>query len=174
MKSRVLGAAATLVLCVGCACTTTTTSPTPTSAVTQAPQATSSTQPTASAATSVSASDLIAIAKQIYPYSSQFNYYTVCGVNGDLSQCPVTERLKAFLTQRQTTLCGCQNPASSLDVTADATSNGGVAHVLFGPQPTGRKFDLIIVSQGGRLLVDDQLCTGGGPSTSIYVRTGNC
>ncbi len=86
----------------------------------------------------------------------------------------MTERLKTYLTQKQTTLCGCQNPAPSLDVTADPTTTGGVAHVVLGFQPTPLRFDLVIVRADGRLLVDDQLCTAGGPATSIYVRVGSC
>jgi hypothetical protein len=129
--------------------------------------------PTAATATA-SPSELVAVAKAIYPYSSQFNYYVVCGQNGNLSECPITERLKTYLTEKQTTLCGCQNPAPSLDITATPTSTGGVAHVVLGYQPTPLRFDLVIIRAGGHLLVDDQLCTGGGASTSIYVRSGGC
>jgi hypothetical protein len=135
--------------------------------------ATTSSAPTTSAA-SASAADLVAVAKLIYPYDAQYGYYTVCGANGDLSRCPVTDRLKAYLTQKQMTLCGCQNPAPSMDATATSTGPGGVAHVTLGYQPTPVRFDLIIVRDGGRLLVDDQQCTGVGPSSSIYTRTAGC
>ena len=136
--------------------------------------ATATATATASAAATVTAAELIAVAKAIYPYLPQYGYYSVCGVNvAELVNCPVTQRLKTFLTQKQITLCGCQNPALSLELTADPAGTGGVAHVLYGGA-TGRHFDLIIVRSGGALLVDDQECTGGGPATSIYVRTDNC
>jgi hypothetical protein len=34
--------------------------------------------------------------------------------------------------------------------------------------------DLVIVQTAGKLLVDDEICTGGGPSTSIYVTAAPC
>ena len=143
------------------------------STVASTPQPGASAVSSQPAAASASASDLIAVAKLIYPYVAQYGYYSVCGVNGDLSQCPVTDRLKAFLTQKQTTLCSCQNPAPSMDATATPTGPGGVAHVVLGYQ-TPMRFDLVIVRDAGRLLVDDQLCTGAGASSSIYARTGGC
>jgi hypothetical protein len=60
-----------------------------------------------------------------------------------------------------------------MDATATPAGPGGVAHVVLGYQ-TPLRFDLVIVRDAGRLLVDDQLCTGGGASSSIYVRTGGC
>jgi hypothetical protein len=138
---------------------------------TSTPQA--SATATAPVAATASASELIAVAKAVYPYSAQYGYYTVCGQDGDLSQCPMTDRLKAFLTRTQTTLCGCQNPAPSMDVAAAPTGTGGVAHVELGYQSPLR-FELVIVRDGTRLLVDDQLCTGSGASSSIYVRSGGC
>jgi hypothetical protein len=121
-------------------------------------------------------SDLVAIALKIFPFVADEDHrgYTVCGLNGDLSPCPVTDRLKAHLTQAKITLCECTNLASSLDVTATPTHAGGVAHVLlrFGARET--RLDLVIVRSSGRFLVDDEVCAGGAPSTSIYVRTDGC
>ena len=135
--------------------------------------ATSTPQAAATATATASASELIAVAKVVYPYSAQYGYYTVCGLDGDLSQCPMTDRLKAFLTRTETTLCGCQNPAPSMDAAATPTGSGGVAHVVLGYQSPLR-FDLVIVREGTRLLVDDQLCTGSGASSSIYIRSRGC
>jgi hypothetical protein len=115
----------------------------------------------------------VAVAKAIFPYFPQYSYYSVCGANNDLSQCPVTDRLKTRLMQANLTLCRCQNPALSFDATAAPTQTGGVAHVILGDQlPV--KMDLVIVQTAGKLLVDDEICTGGGPSTSIYVTDAPC
>jgi hypothetical protein len=115
----------------------------------------------------------VAVAKAIFPYFPQYSYYSVCGANNDLSQCPVTDRLKTRLMQANLTLCRCQNPALSFDATAAPTQTGGVAHVILGDQlPV--KMDLLIVQTAGKLLVDDEICTGGAPSTSIYVTAAPC
>jgi hypothetical protein len=121
-------------------------------------------------------SDLVAVTLKVFPFIADEDHrgYTVCGLSGDLSPCPLTDRLKQRLTQAKITLCPCQNPASSLDVTATPTQTGGVAHVLLGFGARQIRLDLVIVQSGGQLLVDDEICTGGGPSTSIYVRTGGC
>jgi hypothetical protein len=120
------------------------------------------------------AQDLVAVAKVTFPYVAQYKYYAVCGLTGDMSQCPYTERLKARLAAAKITLCPCQNPASSLDVTATPTQTGGIAHVVLGYGAAPIKLDLVIVRSGGLLLVDDELCTGAAGSTSIYVRSGPC
>jgi hypothetical protein len=182
MKSRLLTTiVAATVVYAGCATAPTSSATRPsglaraTPSVTQPTSSAALSTPSAAAATAmVSPSELVAVAKAIYLYSSQFNYYLVCGQNGNLSECPVTDRLNTYLTQKQITLCGCQNPAPSLDVTATPTSTGGVAHAVLGYQPTPLRFDLVIIRAGAKLLVDDQLCMGGGASTSIYVRSGEC
>jgi hypothetical protein len=135
---------------------------------------TASASPSASPSPSVAPADLVAVAKATFPYVAQYNYYAVCGVTGDTSQCPFTDRLKTRLAAARITLCPCQNPASSLDVTATPTQTGGIAHLVLGYGSAPIKLDLVIVNAGGKLLVDDELCTGGGASTSIYVRTGGC
>ncbi len=120
------------------------------------------------------AQDLVAVARVTFPYVAQYKYYAVCGLTGDTSQCPYTERLKSRLAAAKVTLCPCQNPASSLDVTATPTQTGGIAHVVLGYGAAPIKLDLVIVRSGGQLLVDDELCTGAAGSTSIYVRSGPC
>jgi hypothetical protein len=109
----------------------------------------------------------------IFPYSPQYYYYSVCGANNDLSQCPVTDRLKTRLMQANLTLCRCQNPSLAFDVNAMPTQTGGVAHVILGTNFPA-KMDLVIVQTAGKLLVDDEICTGGGASTSIFVTAAPC
>ncbi|TMD09672.1 MAG: hypothetical protein E6J01_01205 [Chloroflexi bacterium] len=136
------------------------------------PASESSLSPTTSR--SVAPADLVAVAKRTFPLIPQFGYYAVCGSDGNTSRCPYTARLKARLAQPGITLCPCPNPEFSMDVTATPSQTGGVAHVVLGSGPQAIKVDLVIIQTGGKLLVDDELCTGGGPSTSIYVRGGYC
>jgi hypothetical protein len=77
----------------------------------------------------------------------------------------MTDRLKAHLTAQRMTLCRCQNPSDTREITAESSHTGGVAHIKMGRIG----FDLIIVNVAGKLLVDDEYCLGKGPSTSIYV-----
>ena len=114
------------------------------------------------------------MAKVTFPYVAQYKYYAVCGLTGDTAPCPFTERLKARLAAANITLCPCQNPAPSLDVTATPTQTGGIAHVMLGYGAAPVKLDLVIVRSGGQYLVDDELCTGAGASTSIYHGNGPC
>jgi len=130
MKLRfIVPAIATGILLAACGETSTTSSPSP------------SPPP-------VVAQDLVAVAKVTFPYIAQYNYYAVCGLTGDPSQCPYTERLKARLAAAKLTLCRCQNPASSLDVTASPTQTGGIAHVVLGYGSSPVKLDLVIVRSG--------------------------
>jgi len=155
--------------------TTTTTSPAPPS--TPGPSAVPSVVPSAPpAAPSVSAADLDAMARRIFPGSHPAG----CG---ELAACPLTDRLRARVEQLSHTppgqpgpvvqFCRCQNGASGMKVTSEVTGPGGIAHVelVYGPTFTS-KIDLIIVrGPDSRLLLDDTRCTGGGASTSIYAAT---
>jgi hypothetical protein len=133
-----------------------------------------STSPSA-VARPVTEADLVGVAKQVFVSSARFyGFYVACVANNQVPPCPITSRLKARLTQAKITLCQCEYPAPSLEVTATPTASGGIAHVVLGYQPNPIKMDLVIVQDSGKLLVDDELCTDGGPSTSIYVRTGGC
>jgi hypothetical protein len=49
-------------------------------------------------------------------------------------------------------------------MTAETSITGGVAHVTLG----SIRVDLVMVDEGGNLLVDDTQCTGRGAATSIY------
>jgi hypothetical protein len=109
--------------------------------------------------------DVVAVAQQVYP--KQDGYYGVCGNNGDPTNCPYSERLKARLTEtKETLLRGAQNPSTTFAASAELLSpSTGIAHVaLF----QGRmNFDLWVTRQGDRLVVDDQICSGR-KETSIY------
>jgi hypothetical protein len=97
--------------------------------------------------------------------------YSVCGLSGDTSKCPFTERLKTRLLQARANLCRCQNPSSDRIIGADATLVGWTAHVrMFGHWTV----DLLLVRDNGELLVDDEVCAGAAPSTSIYSSLAPC
>jgi hypothetical protein len=97
----------------------------------------------------------------------------------DRANCPVTDRLAARLDELTAPraegpgpsppLCRCQNGPNSISVRTEVTASGGIAHVTLDYGAVlGNNIDLIIVVSGGRLLVDDTQCTGGGSSTSVY------
>lgn len=109
------------------------------------------------------------VADDTFPYVG--HSYSVCGLNGDTSKCPFTERLKTRLQQARATLCRCQNPWNDRTIGADATLVGWTAHVRMGG---AWKFDLLLVRENGQLLVDDEVCAGAGPSTSIFASVAPC
>lgn len=112
------------------------------------------------------------VGERIYPQAAQFVFYGVCGSNGDLSTCPLTERLAQHLKASGLTLCRCQNPSETRSITVEPKDSGGITRVsLFGGKVS---FDLHVVNVDGRLLVDDQTCTGKGVETSIYTSAAPC
>lgn len=131
-------------------------------------------EPSASAVTvtvpastgAVTTEQVVAVAEQTFPQIQPFGYYAPCGLNGQLTGCPYTERLRARLTTLKETLMRAQNPSDSREITAELVSpDAGIAHVkLFG----GREvLDLFVVRSGSTVLVDDEICAGQ-KSTSIY------
>jgi hypothetical protein len=57
-------------------------------------------------------------------------------------------------------------------MSAEVTDFGGVIHVaLFNGSVN---FDLRVLNQNGRLLVDDQTCMGRGPESSVYQTLALC
>ncbi len=131
-------------------------------------------------ATPVSTGDLISVAEQIYPF--QAGRYVTCdwGYGGSkrYSHCPVTARLRDRLLtvfsgyiSGPEPLGGGQDPEWPTEsITGEPSGAGGVAHVVLtkSASPPNR-YDLVIVSSGGKLLVDDIYCTGADPaSSSIY------
>lgn len=117
-------------------------------------------------------SNLISVGEQVFPFQAEFGYYGVCGVDGKLSNCPYTDRLRQRLTQESATLCRCQNPSPSRTISVQVTGSGGVVTVTL--QDGRVSYDLHVVSEGGRLLVDDETCHGQGPGTSIYQMIAPC
>ena len=168
-----------LVMCVlaGCAVgsgsDTQTGGVSPTPATTPAP--TTTPNPTASATPfatptpePVSAAQIAAVAKEF------FTGDMTCHDSPIFADCPITTRLAARIVQvmkEQSSYptgggdvwCRCQQ-YFKVATTAEITQGGGIAHVTSGPL----RMDFIMVTQGGKLLVDDTQCTGGGASTSIY------
>ena len=117
--------------------------------------------------------DVEAVARQVFAGE----YPVGCRTNDPA--CPITQRLaaKVFAVPSPNAVgpgpfspfCRCQNPGSrSMTVTGELTDSGGVAHVALYPDVHPIKLDLIMVSQSGKLLVDDMQCTGKGASTSVY------
>jgi hypothetical protein len=116
--------------------------------------------------------EIVALAETVFPNEAQYGYYGVCGVDGNVSLCPYTDRLKARLTELRATLTRAQNPSLTREITAEILSpNAGIAHVrLF----QGREqLDLWVVRRGDALLVDDEICAGR-KDTSIYATFVPC
>jgi hypothetical protein len=121
---------------------------------------------------SVTTQQVAALAEQVFPKATQNGFYVVCGLDGNVSACPYTDRLKARLTDLRQTLIRAQNPSDTREITAEIMSpNVGIAHVkLF----RGRQaLDLWVVQQGQALLVDDEICAGR-KETSIYATFVAC
>ena len=121
---------------------------------------------------SMTKQQIVALAETVFPKEAQYGYYGVCGVDGNVSLCPYTDRLKARLTELRVTLTRAQNPSLTREITAEILSpNAGVAHVrLF----QGREqLDLWVVRRGEALLVDDEICAGR-KDTSIYATFVPC
>ncbi|HUZ02437.1 MAG TPA: hypothetical protein VMU89_18985 [Thermomicrobiaceae bacterium] len=147
------------------------TSPPATTVPTPIATAGGATSPASPATGTVSVAALVAIGEQLFPATPDGAAYIECSNGGNVyANCPITDRLQQRLQQAMVTLCRCQNPAQTRTVAADATATGGVIHVSLGSQ----RFDLVAVQVGGRLLVDDQRCQGGGASTSIYSDIAPC
>jgi hypothetical protein len=85
------------------------------------------------------------------------------------SLCPISPRLKAYLQQpgHMRALCRvCTQGSPTRTMTAEPTPTGGIVHVSL--YAGLLRLDLIVVKVNGQQLVDDSVCTGGGPETSIY------
>lgn len=108
---------------------------------------------------------VVAVAEKVFPKVDALGYYVACGFDGNLAGCPYTERLKTRLTELGYPLGRSQNPFDTREIVAEVTPSGAVAHVAL---DGGRlRLDLAMVSQDGRVLVDDETCAGRS-GTSIY------
>jgi predicted small secreted protein len=121
---------------------------------------------------SVTTQQIAALAEQVFPKAARHPFYVVCGLDGNVSGCPYTDRLKARLTDLRQTLARAQNPSDTREITAEIMSpDAGIAHVkLFGGRQT---LDLWVVKQGQALLIDDEICAGR-KETSIYAKFVAC
>ncbi len=127
-----------------------------------------------------SVDQLVAIGQAMYPQVKSDlpgDTYGVCG--GGHAACPVTARLQKRFDEvanspdfNANPICRCQNGSDSRSISVEAKGSGGTVHVsLFRGSVN---FDLIVINDGGKLLVDDQMCTDGGPETSIYKSPQPC
>lgn len=135
-------------------------------------QSTAGPAATPSPSGSVTTQQIAALAEQVFPKLAQDGRYGVCGLDGNVSACPYTDRLKARLTELRQTLARAQNPSDTRVVTAEIMSpDAGIAHVkLFGGRQT---VDLWVVQRNHALLVDDSVCAGR-KETSIYATFVAC
>ena len=112
---------------------------------------------------------LEAVGAQVFPKDPQHGYYVECvnlpekGVappgGNDYSACPLTDRLRARLVQKQTHLCPCElNPSTTREINAQPRSGGGRLTVVL--YQGHAQIELIVVSVAGKLLVDRQPAKG--------------
>ena len=68
---------------------------------------------------------------------------------------------------------GCQDPEWPNElITTETTQTGAIAHVVFIDGSNVFKTDLVIITSGAQLLVDDIYCTGQDPSTTDAYASG--
>jgi uncharacterized protein YvpB len=112
---------------------------------------------------------LEAVGGKVFPKDQQHAYYVECvnlpenGVapasGNDYSACPLTDRMRARLVQRQTHLCPCEvNPSTTREINAQPRPGGGRLNVIL--YEGHAQIELIVVSVGGKLLVNDQPAKG--------------
>ncbi|TMD87786.1 MAG: hypothetical protein E6I78_01895, partial [Chloroflexi bacterium] len=112
---------------------------------------------------------LEAVGAQVFPKDPQHPYYVECvnlpekGVappgGNDYSACPLTDRLRARLVQKQTHLCPCElNPSTTREINAQPRLGGGRLTVVL--YQGHAQIELIVVSVAGKLLVDRQPAKG--------------
>lgn len=160
--------------------------PTPSPSSTPLPTPSPTAAPTPTPLPAATVAQLVAVAEAVYPAcagssacAAAGTKYTTCdSARPSLlgPRCPLTARLSSALqaaisgvTSAPDPLGGGQDPEWATEsITADVTGTGGVAHVAlgFGPGTTSERHDLLIVLDGGRLLVDDIYCTGSSPATT--------
>lgn len=164
-----------------------------TSAPTVAPTTSQAATPTPTPATTAAATvdQLTAVAVKVYtactPATCAGNaMFTTCaaGASGSdvFASCPLTSRLVAQLQQdvagvpsAPDPLGGGQDPAwATRTATATPSATGGIVHVTlgFGPGSIMDRLDLVVVIQGGQLLVDDLYCTGTDPNGNDAFASG--
>jgi uncharacterized protein YvpB len=118
---------------------------------------------------SPSVAALEAVGAQVFPKDPKHAYYVEC-VNlpesgtapqsgNDYSACPLTDRLRARLIQKQTHLCPCElNPSTTREINAQPRAGGGRLTVVL--YQGHAQIELVVVSVAGKLLVDRQPAKG--------------
>src|SRR5882762_5059866 len=112
---------------------------------------------------------LEAVGAQVFPKDPTHPYYVECvnlpenGVapprGNDYNACPLTDRLRARLVQKQTHLCPCElNPSTTREINAQPRPGGGRLTVML--YQGHAQIELIVVSIAGKLLVDRQPAKG--------------
>jgi uncharacterized protein YvpB len=112
---------------------------------------------------------LEAVGGQVFPKDPQNAYYVECvnfaekgvtpATGNDYSACPLTGPMRARLVEKQTHLCPCEvNPSTTREINAQPRPGGGRLTVLLYEGHT--QIELIVVSVGGKLLVNDQPAKG--------------
>jgi uncharacterized protein YvpB len=120
-------------------------------------------------ATVPSVGALEAVGRQVFPKDPKLPYYVECinlpengiaPVSGnDYSACPLTDRMRARLVQKQTHLCPCElNHSTTREIKAQPRLRGGRLTVLL--YQSHAQIQLIVVKVGGKLLVDNQPAKG--------------
>lgn len=104
------------------------------------------------------------------------------GAMGDtLATCPLTPRLKQQLEADTADVTSAPDPLGGgqdeefMDeaFTAEPSASGGVVHVVLSlGGGYAAKTDLVFVSSGGKLVLDDVYCTGKDPSTTDAYAAG--
>jgi uncharacterized protein YvpB len=112
---------------------------------------------------------LEAVGRQVFPKDPKLPYYVECinlpenGIapirGNDYSACPLTDRMRARLVQKQTHLCPCElNHSTTREIKVQPRLGGGRLTVLL--YQGHAQIQLIVVSVGGKLLVDRQPAKG--------------
>jgi uncharacterized protein YvpB len=112
---------------------------------------------------------LEAVGAQMFPRDPKHPYYVECvnlPENGlappggnDYSACPLTDRMRARLVEKQTHLCPCElNHSTTREINAKPRPGGGRLTVVL--YEGHAQIQLIVMSVGGKLLVDNQPAKG--------------
>ena len=171
---------------------------TPVPTQTLAPTGSPTSAPTATATPSAAADPFARVAEHVFPPCpdplcvGHATLFTTCdsGMTATtpspanrFSVCPFTARLAHQLTVDSQggdsgggpcdPVGGCQDPEwPTSSITIETTRTGAIAHVVFIDGSNVFKTDLVIITSGAQLRVDDIYCTGQDPSTTDAYASG--
>lgn len=127
----------------------------------------------AGGASSVDLAKVKAAAEQIYPAGG----FSCAHGAQTFASCPFTSRLRSRLQSvdiHADLVCRCQNSYTTATIVAANVGGKGVAHATLSFGSGTTSLDWVFVQQGGAYLADDQYCTTGGPTTSLYTYIAPC